>query len=140
MECQARRFDSGDVMDGFLDASLMLQGGVYALLHRNEVVYIGKAKSFLARIYTHRNTWSRTRKGDKLPQWMPTKGIMFDAFWLRPCRPEVADALERELIAKHNPKYNTQLRTKEHSPLPPLVINGIHIGAMRPKLSFERRI
>lgn len=127
-------------MDGFVDASTMLQGGIYILLHRREIVYIGKAKSFLARVYTHRSTWSRTRKGDKLAHWLPTKGIMFDQFFIRPCRPDLVDALERELIAKHNPKHNTQLRTKTTSPLPPLVINGIHIGAMRLKPSFERRI
>ena len=127
-------------MEGFVDASSMLQGGVYILLHRREIVYIGKAKSFLSRIYTHRSTWSRLRKGDKLANWLPTKGIMFDQFFLRPCRPDLVDALERELIAAHNPKYNTQLRTKSTSPLPPLCINGIHIGAMKPKQSFERRI
>lgn len=127
-------------MEGFLDASQMLQGGVYVLLHRREIVYIGKAKSFLSRIYTHRSTWSRVRKGDKIASWLPTKGIMFDQFFLRPCRPEIADELERSLIALHNPKYNTQLRTKDTSPLPPLVIRGIHIGAMKAKPSFERRI
>lgn len=128
------------MMDGFVDASAMMQGGVYLLYHRRELVYIGKAKSFLARIYTHRSVWSRTRKGDKIAKWLPVKGIMFDAIFLRPCRPEIADELERELIGLHNPKYNTALRTKDTSPLPPLVINGIHIGAMRPKIEFERRI
>lgn len=129
------------MLNDFIDASPMLQGGVYILLHRQEIIYIGKAKSFLARIYTHRSTWSRLRKGDKLANWLPTKGIMFDQFLLRPCRPEIADTLERELIAKHNPKHNTQLRTKSTSPLPPLCINGVHIGAMRPKApEFERRI
>lgn len=127
-------------MDGFLDCSSMMQGGVYVLVHRREIVYIGKAKSFLSRIYTHRSVWSRTRKGDKLVKWLTVPGIMFDQIYLRPCRPDLVDELERSLIAKHNPKYNTALRTKTTSPLPPLVINGIHIGAMKAKPSFERRI
>lgn len=128
------------MLDGLIDCSPMMQGGVYVLLHRREIVYIGKAKNFLARIYTHRSVWSRQRKGDKIASWLPVKGIIFDQIYLRPCRPEIADSLERELIASHNPKHNTALRTKSTSPLPPLVINGIHIGAMRPKLNFERRI
>lgn len=127
-------------MEGFLDASAMMQGGVYVLVHRREVVYIGKAKNFLARIYTHRSVWGRQRKGDKIASWLPVKGVIFDQIYLRPCRPEVAEALERELIGEHNPKHNTQLRTKPHSPLPPMVINGVPIGGPKQTPEFERRL
>lgn len=127
-------------MEGLIDCSPMMQGGVYVLVHHREIVYIGKAKNFLARIYTHRSVWSRQRKGDKIAAWLPVKGIIFDQIFLRSCRPELADGIERELIGLHNPKYNTALRTKSTSPLPPLCINGVHIGAMKPKIEFERRI
>lgn len=105
-------------MDGFVDASVMMRGGVYLLKHRGEIVYIGKAKNFLARTYSHRSIWSRQRSKDKVPAWLAQtcKGIIFDQIFLRPCAPEVADALERELIALYKPRHNIQ-HVKDIAPL-----------------------
>ncbi len=57
-------------MEGFIDCSDMMRGGVYVLRHRGEIVYIGKAKNFLARTYSHRSMWSRARSKDKVPAWL----------------------------------------------------------------------
>lgn len=99
---------------GFFDASDMLKAGVYALVYRGEVVYIGKSKSMLGRVYTHRQVW-RSRKGGKVPSWLPVKGILFDEVHIRPCRLEQLDTLEAEMIKLYKPRGNVQLNTDRKS-------------------------
>ena len=127
-------------MEGFIDCSQMMRGGVYLLKHRGEVVYIGKAKCFLSRIYSHRSMWSKARKGEKVPSWLGDmcKGIIFDQIHLRPCAPEIADRLERELIALHKPKHNIQ-HVRDIAPIS-AVLALAGISKVRPRPQFERRI
>ncbi|TXH42311.1 MAG: GIY-YIG nuclease family protein [Desulfurellales bacterium] len=97
-------------MDGFIEASGFLRSGVYMLLFKGQVVYIGKAKSMLERVYAHRTHAKRQLKG-KVPDWLPLRAIHFDQVLIRPCELAMLDALEQQLIAKHNPQYNTLLRS-----------------------------
>lgn len=95
-------------LEGFVDASAMLRGGVYALVHRGVVVYVGKSKVMLGRVYTHRVAWgkkSKTSVGLK-----PQKGILFDAIWVRPCTSDLIDELESSMINLYKPRYNSLLR------------------------------
>ena len=95
-------------LEGFVDASAMLQSGVYALVHRGNVVYVGKAKLMLGRVYSHRVAWgkkSRERQGLK-----PLKGILFDSIWVRPCLLATIDELEYAMINLYKPRYNSALR------------------------------
>lgn len=102
-------------LEGFDEISGILRAGVYALVWRGEVVYVGKSKSMYSRIYTHRNLWNQARRGKAAPNWLPTsvKGILFDEVHIRPCSLEAIDGLEKEMINRYKPKYNIALKDKE---------------------------
>jgi len=96
--------------DGFIDVSGMLRGGVYMLLHRGVVVYVGKSKVMLGRIYSHRVAWGRKSR-KSITGNIPARGILFDQILVQPCHGECINQLEAELIKLHSPRYNTQLKT-----------------------------
>lgn len=95
-------------LEGFTDVSQILQGGVYALVHRGVVVYVGKSKVMLGRVYSHRVTWGK--KSQKAVGLKPIKGILFDAIWIRPCVLDQIDELEYAMINLYKPRYNSLLR------------------------------
>jgi excinuclease UvrABC nuclease subunit len=127
-----------DKMEQFIDVSVMLRPGVYALVKRGVVIYVGKAKQLYSRIYTHRNVAGRAAKGQKIPTWMPVKGFVFDEVWVRPCRVEDLERLETEMINLYKPRFNESL--KHHGPikLPPLTINGVAINVA--PVAIARRV
>src|ERR1700749_612318 len=104
-------------LEGFIDASAMLSGGVYALVHRGVVVYVGKSKVMLGRVYSHRSAWGR--KFQKAIGLKPIKGILFDAVWVRPCPSDQVDELEYAMINFYKPRYNHLLRNGLPTSLPP---------------------
>jgi len=110
-------------IDGFDEASIMLRGGVYILSLRQKIVYVGKSKCFLERVYTHRNAWKSKRRKTPSPAWIDDKGIMFDQFFIQPCSSDRADELEQELIAKYRPKHNVQHNPRDEKGL--LITLGI---------------
>lgn len=95
-------------LEGFTDISTILQGGVYALCHRGVVVYVGKSKVMLGRIYTHRVAWGK--KSTAKVGLKPQKGILFDSVWIRPCSLTEIDAIESAMINLYKPRYNDKLR------------------------------
>lgn len=97
--------------EDFSDMSALLKAGIYALLRRGEVVYIGKAIVLLRRLYTHANLAERKRRGT-LTQSTPynVKAIQFSEVWIFPCLPSDLDRNERRLIRKFQPKYNELLK------------------------------
>lgn len=126
-------------LPGFVGVGEILKSGVYALLWRGQVVYIGKSKSMLIRIYTH-----RSNSRGKVPSWLPVKGITFDDVHIRPCHVDLLDELEYEMINLFKPRYNTQLKTPGPArPPTTLTINGVtlHLNqTTRPAPQIERRI
>ncbi len=92
---------------GFINASEMLKSGVYMLVLRGEVVYIGQAKAMIVRVCTHRSNARKT-----LPSWMPpsAKGIIFDEVLIRPCPVHLLDSLEYDLINLYKPRHNIALK------------------------------
>lgn len=90
-------------MEGFSDISDCLRGGVYVLLRLGEVVYVGKSKAMLVRIYSHR---ALARK--RAPAWIKCRGVVFDQVLVRPCHPDRVDELEQALIRQYSPRYNIQ--------------------------------
>lgn len=92
----------------FTDVSVLLGPGVYALAFAEEVVYIGKATRLLARIYAHRYAMERAKRGQLM---YSMKEVHFSKVTVFPCAASDLDRVERELIAKHNPRYNVKLRT-----------------------------
>ncbi len=128
-------------LPGFNDASAILQSGVYALVYRGKVVYIGKSKSMIVRVSTHRSNARRST-----PAWLPAsaKGITFDEVHIQPCHPDVIDELEYAMINLYKPKFNELLKHNGHSKAPfTLTIGGHSVAFNQPKAPaepFERRI
>lgn len=96
-------------VEGFTDASALLQAGVYLLAWQGTVVYVGKSQMMLGRIYSHRVAWGRKSRLRKTAL-IPPKGILFDQVLYRRCPLHAVDALEAALIAQYHPRYNTQLK------------------------------
>lgn len=129
-------------IEGFDDFSCMLRSGVYALGHKGKVVYIGKSRLMLRRIYQHRYNWGRAKKFGH-PTWLP-KGILFDEIFVRPCTLEQLDQLEYAMINLYKPRYNILLKE-------PTLVNEpfvVNIGKVQLKfnhteakpLGIERRV
>lgn len=133
------------ILEGFTDASTILRAGVYALVYRSQVVYVGKSKNMLTRVYTHKSMWSAKRSRNA-PKWIPIKGVLFDEVHIQPCSLELIDSLEQAMIARYRPKYNIkhngEAPTRSLGPIP-IKVNGIALiigGTPKPKPAFERRI
>lgn len=126
-------------LSGFIGVSDVLRSGVYALVHKGVVVYVGKSKTMLARIYTHRAQW-----GKKFMPWLPVKGILFDEVFVRPCALAVIDELEYDMINLYKPKHNIQLKHFGKSLAPiTLTIRGVDVVLNRPRPQnqiIERRL
>lgn len=97
-----------------IDGDVLFGPGVYLLLSRGVVVYIGQSKVLLRRIYTHANRWNRLQlegvKKSKLAILRGEKVISFDAAWAMPCKLGDLNRLEAEMIAKYDPKHNVLLK------------------------------
>ena len=121
-------------LQGALDISTTLRSGVYALCVKGEVVYVGKAKNFLNRLYTHRSQWQAKRRGRTTPSFIPVKGVLFDEVHVWPCALDVIDSLEREKINLYKPRFNKVHKTREKVSIPvtirvlgkPMTLNGFH--------------
>jgi len=115
-------------VEGFVDVSMVLKAGVYALLSRGTVVYIGKSKCMLGRVYSHRNRYVQKRKGRaEVPWWLESAipAISFDQILVFPCAIEHLDRLERHMIDKYRPRYNQHLKPPGRAET--LVLAGIEM-------------
>lgn len=132
-------------LQGFSDVTAVLKQGIYALVAGGRVVYIGKAKAMLVRVYNHR---SNARKHS--PVWLSdlAKGIVFDEVHVRPCHPDEIDDLEHALINFYKPRYNIQFKhfgnPRMKAPLEIKSPSGVSVfmgGAItRPPVTIERRV
>lgn len=128
-------------LEGFLEISPVLKAGVYALVAKGVVIYIGKSKTLYSRIYTHRQNWSRARSGKLPPAWMTVRGFLFDQVFIRPCHVDRLDELEAEMINKYKPRYNVNLKTPGRPTAPfEIKVNGRVLILNAPAPAFERRI
>ena len=102
----------------FVDISKLLHCGVYCLLQKGVVVYVGKSKNPLGRISSHvynRNCempdGKRIGGGRRAGSTGPThngRGIKFDGIRFYPCMLGQIDVIEGALIKKYLPRYNTK--------------------------------
>ena len=85
------------------------------LVWRGRVVYVGQSVNVLSRVSTHRNNYERALKG-KLPHHSKSlaeqRVIKFEKAFVKFCEVRELDRLELELIAKHKPEFNVQLRER----------------------------
>jgi len=123
---------------GFQDISQILNSGIYALVSRGEVVYVGQSRGMLVRLYQHRNNARRHFRRE--PGWSKVKGIAFDAVWVMPVPIGRLDEVEREMIARFRPRHNDRLVPKQG--LPPEVMAKLGLGqSARDELEgFVRRV
>lgn len=106
---------------GFLNITKLMHCGVYALVKKGEVVYVGKSKQPLMRIYTHVKNRGRKMganiysKEDCGPA-VNGKGISFDSAWFLPCMLGQLWTLEVHFIKmfmpKHNVRHNPEARSR----------------------------
>jgi hypothetical protein len=126
---------------GFRGVGEILHSGVYALVWRGQVVYIGKSKKMLARIYTH-----KLMVGKSKSMFTSAVGVRFDDIFVCPCPIEKLDELEKEMINLYKPRYNIHLKSPHFIDQEiPLTIRGITITLNAPQTNgprpqIERRI
>jgi len=103
-------------LDGFTDGSVLLRAGVYALLWRGLVVYVGQSKCLLSRLAAHRSNMGR--KGPA-PSWAPLsmRRMQFDEFQYLPCAPDDLDDIEVEMINRYRPRYNVHYKPPSGVPM-----------------------
>lgn len=85
-------YTSRDILDASVEADKMI--GIYFLIHRNEIVYVGQSKTdVLDRIAKHKRD-----------------GKVFDRYTYMRCKPEKVDELEALYIDAFLPKSNSSTR------------------------------
>lgn len=130
---------SAIALEGALDVSLILKPGVYALVRRGVVIYVGKSKSVYQRIYTHRTTANRKARGQAIPTWLPIQGFVFDQVFVWTCTLEELDALEAEKINLYQPRFNQSLKDARLRGKLPLRIDVLGVemvlGGAKPEVS-----
>ncbi len=127
-------------MDGFVSIKEVLGAAVYALVLDGVVVYIGQSRSALTRIYTHRQAWRSHVSGRKPLPWLKVKPMKFDDVHIRPCPIADLDRVERELIARYQPKHNIVHKEGKITVPIPLNIGGIAITLNAPPVVIPRRV
>jgi hypothetical protein len=125
------------MLEGFIDVSVVLRCGIYALAREGTIVYIGQGKKPVTRIEAHRSMWGRRQAA---PAWLKdmVKGMLFDAVYVLPCRVEDLDRVERALIEMYRPTYNIKLKP----PQPPqaVLLSAAVIASQQTRSGFVRRM
>lgn len=88
-------------LEGFVDVSAILGSGIYALVSRGEVVYVGKSKVMLMRVGNHRTALGRKRLTGRA-----TRGVVFDSVWVMPVHVDRLEEVEYDMIQRYRPKWN----------------------------------
>lgn len=128
--------------DGFADYSAVLHCGVYALVRRVDVVYIGQSKSLSERLIVHIRAKARAKvkRTGFFGSNTIKSGFAFDAIWIRPCMLAELEWLEIEMIRKYQPKYNTNHKTEGYPPELRELIKTISVPPpLNPPVVFRRR-
>ena len=97
-------------MEGFVDPTPLMGCGVYLLMYRATVVYVGKSTKPFARLATHLNLMAKARRGAQ-PRGA-VKTVLFDKVVFKGCMLGELDELERSLIKEFKPRYNEVHRPK----------------------------
>lgn len=106
---------------GFIDVTKLIHCGVYALVRKGDVVYVGKSKQPLMRIHTHVLNRGKLIKKTVNPNAGPAlngKGINFDKVWFLPCMLGQLGVLEIHFIRMYMPKHNQIGKPEPVMPIP----------------------
>lgn len=87
-------------LSNFTDATALLRAGVFVLVWRGEVVFVGSARGpMLAKIAALREK--------ERPSWLPR--IKFDQVLIREVHPDQINAAKASLLAEYSPRHNTEV-------------------------------
>jgi len=110
--------------------------GVYLLLDRGTVVYVGQSVNIYARLARHKSASAPTNLPRPVDLMSPDvrrhKAMVFDQVLVRWCSRNDLDRLEIELIERFRPKYN-----EIHANLG--VVTRVDIAAIAAKLGWNCR-
>ena len=126
---------------GFESIGVGLSAGIYMLVYKGRVMYIGQSKIMLTRVHQHRHTKKSqmTPFGPKLLSKIP-----FDDVWVKRCHLSQADELEKDLIEKykpiHNIKHNPRTEIYESFDIKALVRSLVPIKPREAYEPIDRRI
>jgi len=103
----------------FINMGELLESGVYMLVYKGSVVYVGKAKKFLTRLAFHLD--QKTKPGAKRAFNTDlgkryVSHIPFDDVWIRPLPIGEMDAVEVAMIKKYEPRYNVRHNMQTKTP------------------------
>jgi GIY-YIG catalytic domain len=115
-----------------VDVSAILWSGIYFLLRRGTIVYIGQSRNLHARINAHCNSKGKIRQGRR---------ILFDQILVQHCALEDLDDIERDLIHRYKPFHNKEHNA--HIPMAQLLkmlpSAPLHPTALEPRTYSGRR-
>jgi hypothetical protein len=89
------------VPEGFADVSFLLRSGIYLLMKKDEIVYVGQSVKLAPRVATHAAQRGRKRGKNSV-------AMFFDRVMVMPCALGELDRTEKELIQRYQPKYNVK--------------------------------
>jgi excinuclease UvrABC nuclease subunit len=124
-------------IEGFIDGTDVYRSGIYALTYQGVVVYIGQSISMIDRIFVHYTGQGKlTSRNTKRYR----RGMRFDGLFIKRCRVEELDTVEKGLIQKYNPKYNTLFnRFLKKPPQIENILKRLVPKVEEPKIAIPRR-
>lgn len=99
------------IPDGFVDVSVIIRSGVYLLLWKGEVVYVGQSERLSSRVNSHVYSQGKHRK--QMLGNRTIKGPVFDQVCVMRVLTSDLDRVEKELISRYQPRYNIMHRQKK---------------------------
>lgn len=121
-------------LEGFVDVTAILQSGVYALVLRGEVVYVGQSRVMLARVGNHRTALGRKKLSGR------TRGVVFDSVWVMPVHPDRLDEIEYEMIQRYRPRWNKIWNGGPPPEIAALIGHLIPFAPQPPRAFIRRRL
>ena len=92
--------------------------GIYALVHNNQVIYVGQSINVRRRLRKHHSVDSQLRQGKHPAFYYFIKTHMDEiSFLVVPCEVEQLNTLEEHYIKKHKPRYNRSGVKTKYTPL-----------------------
>ncbi len=105
------------IPEGFIDISAVIRSGIYLLLYKGEVVYVGQSVRLSSRIAGHVNLKGKVRKPSMLGR-RALPAIRFDGVQIMGCVLSDLDRIEKQMIERYQPKYNIN-----HNPKPSISLD-----------------
>lgn len=114
--------------------------GVYLLLRKGEVVYVGQSVNIFQRIGNHWQVYQRHQRGTLRQGSTFLAVIAFDAVQIKPCPEDELDAEEKRLIQRYLPKHNIcHNRPSSDPPTPKIDISQLDFIKKFVKKEAERQ-